>query len=152
MIVFFKAVGFCFLAFSGFGIGVYKSSDLKKKRDNMLDFCLGLKSLAEEIRISAEEIFPLVKRAFSEYSLFDITTEKIRVKSGAFLRKDEEKANEFLMQLGTSDKKGECEKISAYGDLFYERYQELNKEYGQKSKVYKTVGFCVGVTLGLFII
>ena len=61
MIYVFKIFGACFMICSCWGYGVYKSLDLKNKRDNMANLILGLDTFQNNIRISLEETLPLFK-------------------------------------------------------------------------------------------
>ncbi|MBQ9355219.1 MAG: stage III sporulation protein AB [Clostridia bacterium] len=151
MIYVFKIFGACFMICSCWGYGVYKSLDLKNKRDNMANLILGLDTFQNNIRISLEETLPLFKKSFDEYNLFD-TQEKIVPKENAFFEKDRDIITDFLSGIGNSDKQGECERIKAYKEILNKRYAEISEEYKNKSKVWQTLGLCFGITVALILI
>ena len=159
-----KLIGALFLLLSATVCGFYLSNRLKLRRDFLLSFTTFLTNLETNIRYTSDDIITLVKRSSPNY-LTDIFYTDSQIftdywcesvskipKSYGLKPDDYSLLNEFGKLLGTTDIEGQLNHIELYNTLFNNSLNNSNKEYKNKGKLYRLLGFFCGAVLAIMFI
>jgi len=138
------------LFLSPFLFGLFGAQKLKKRADCLLDIRLAVEKIKNQIRSGNDDFFFAFNNAFCDIDSIEIIDKKLRFANNLLLKEDKDIIFELFGALGTSDIKGECEKIEIYDGIIEKQYLSAKCEYEQKGKIYKTFGFCVGLGLVIF--
>lgn len=155
-------VSACFLA------GYTMSRNLIVRRDFLKSFIVLLSSLSTNIRYYSSDIFALVSLSAKDEELsyfrfddalhnqpFEISwDEKISLlpKSLSLKKSDKELLCEFGRELGKTDIDGQLKHIELYKTVFEKQLYSAEDEISKKSKLYKTMGLFVGISIALMMI
>lgn len=159
-----KLIGAFLLLVSSTIFGFFLSNRLKLRYDFLLAFTTFLTNLETNIRYTPDDIITLIKRSTPNYLtdifcsdssvLTDYWTESIsRIPKSYGLKSDDYSLlNEFGRILGTTDIDGQLNHIELYKSLFNNSLNNSLKEYKNKSKLYKLLGFFCGACLSIMLI
>lgn len=146
-----KFLGTILIVFSCSIIGFLKSYSLVlrcKKLSQLLD---GVNALYENIDQGGNTLDVAIKNSFincdfllCEYGLF--------VCADASLKNDKILIEDFFNKLGSSTKKIECDRINNFKIKLKNQLKNAQSESDQKSKIYKTLGVCVGLAIAILLI
>lgn len=160
----FKYIGLIFIIITCFGAGWYYSLRLKFRCEFLNSFKDFLSTLETNMKYNSAEIFSLVKKSAPE----NIKTVFERDSGGGFqnywslcveniplhfaLKKDDYNLlYEFGRLLGTTDIEGQINHINLYKELLENNINNSNIELKQKSKLSKTLGLFLGITIALLL-
>ena len=146
-----KIIGSIFTVFACLQFGMNKTAKAKSRVNVLEKICMALENLSIEIRLGRGELYPIIQKTFSA-DYIDFSDNRFVI-SEQFIEKSHlDKLNEMLENLGRSDAKGECEKISVYKSIFAEYLENARQEYKNNRKIWNTLSLGGGVTIVLLII
>ncbi len=166
----FKILGCLLLIVSSSLGGYYLSLRLKNRSEFLRDFIAFLKSLKIQLRYTSGDIFSVlpmcsdskilksvlmnISENRDENSLSEIwenSFAEISKQNG--LKKGDVKAlADFGLNLGTTDTQGQLSHIDLYTEIFLKALDNATEELKNKGKLYKTMGFFLGVSVSLMIV
>ncbi len=163
----FKIIGGILIVSSCFFIGFSKSKSLFRRKDFLESFILFINTLSTNFRYNGSDIFTLVSFSekeglFAENSFFNCDEKPFEEvwenavsglpKSYCLKKSDTDLLNKFGMELGKSDVEGQLKHLELYKSLFTKQLSDAEEVIRQKSKLYKTMGFFVGISIVLVIV
>lgn len=147
-----KIFGIFLIAVSCAAAGILKGLSIKNRSHKLSAFCDGLDTLYEYIEQGGTELLSAMKISFSKCSFLCFENNKFCCKDVDLSREDKTEINEFLMRLGMSSKKAECDRINCFKLKIKTHLKDAQKDVSQKSKIYQTLGICLGLTVGILLI
>ena len=159
-----KLIGALLLLLSATVCGFYLSNRLRLRRDFLLAFLEFLTNLETNIRYTSSDIITLVKRSSPNYlsdifyteshTFIEYWSESIGKipKSYGLKTDDYSLLGEFGKLLGTTDIEGQLNHIELYKNLFNNALYNSEKEYKNKGKLYRLLGFFCGAVLSIMFI
>lgn len=162
-----KITGSVMLVSACFLVGFLRSKALYKRRDFFKSFIVFLSSLETNLRYNSSDIFTLVSMCAECCKLKHLSIDKNADKpfvsawnervselpdSFSLKKADRELLVEFGSQLGKSDLDGQLKHVELYKAIFSNQLSLANEEIAKKSKLYKTMGLFVGISIALLII
>lgn len=162
-----KFLGGFLLVLSGFSTGWFCSKKLSLRKDFFKRIISFVSNLSTQLRYSTSDIFTLVSLSASTSGLelfelnyenntafYTVWCERVsRIPSKFGLKNcDKELLLEFGEQLGKTDVDGQLKHLELYDSLFKKQFTDAESEINKKSKLYKTMGFFVGMAAALMII
>ncbi len=163
-----KIIGAILIVFAGFMAGNSFSKKLHERKNFLKAFIVFLTNLSTQLRYNSSDIFTLINTSnqISELQFFDfediepnqpfskLWKTKIRAlpKSLSLTKTDIEMLIEFGSELGKTDIDGQLTHIELYKTVFEKQLSDAESAIGQKSKLYKTMGFFAGTATALMII
>lgn len=148
---FVKLSGIFLIVVSCAAAGALKSLSIKNRSKKLSDFCDGLDTLYEHIEQGGTELFYAINNSFCKCNFLCFENNKFYCKDSDLSREDKAAIDEFLVHLGVSAKKAECDRISSFRIAMQKRLKDAEKDTAQKSKIYQTFGICIGLTIGILL-
>lgn len=148
----FKAVGIILVLGTCFLCGFSKSSSVLNRHKKMLLFCEGLNNLYEYIEQENGELETVLKNAFIKCDFLSFENGNISVRDGDLTAEDRRVIKDFLVQLGSSAKKFDCDRIKSFEKITKQQLCNSEKDTKQKSKIYITFSLCIGFTVAILLI
>lgn len=163
-----KIIGSVLIVSACFLTGYSMARNLSVRRDFLKNLIVFLSSLSTNLRYNSSDIFTLVSLCARDdelsYFRFDDTlinqpfetmwAEKVSSlpKSLSLKKSDKELLYEFGRELGKTDVDGQLKHIELYKTVFEKQLSSAEDDINKKSKLYKTMGFFVGVSAVLVMI
>lgn len=163
-----KIIGSVLIVSACFLTGYSMARNLSVRRDFLKNLIVFLSSLSTNLRYNSSDIFTLVSLCARgdelSYFRFDDTlinqpfetmwAEKVSSlpKSLSLKKSDKELLYEFGRELGKTDVDGQLKHIELYKTVFEKQLSSAEEDINKKSKLYKTMGFFVGVSAVLVMI
>lgn len=163
-----KIIGSVLIVSACFLTGYSMARNLSVRRDFLKNLIVFLSSLSTNLRYNSSDIFTLVSLCARDdemsYFRFDDTlinqpfetmwAEKVSSlpKSLSLKKSDKELLYEFGRELGKTDVDGQLKHIELYKTVFEKQLSSAEEDINKKSKLYKTMGFFVGVSAVLVMI
>lgn len=148
----FRAAGAVLVALSCSMLGLYKSRSVSARAKKLLLFCNGLDELFEYIEQQTLELEPAITKAFEKCDFIKKQKVKFLCIDADLNTEDKDIINNFLISLGFSAKKTECDRIKALKSVIEKRTQAAFNEKGQKCRLWQAFGVCTGLILGILLI
>ena len=149
MLLKFLGLGFIFISSSAFGL--YKSALLNLRAKRLGKICDSLKLLAEHIRIGGKELGELTALCFNGGEI-EYLNGKCRINKENLSDGDIKLIEEFFGGFGFLDRDAEYNRTISYIKQLETEYSEALKLKAERGKLYKTLGFCTGLGLCIFLI
>ncbi len=146
-----KVFGVVLIVASSTSIGILKSTSLFKRREKLSLLLDGVNTLYNYIQQSEFELKSAIKNAFLKCDFLKFSGDVILCDSFD-LKNDKAIIEEFFMCLGNSTKKVECDNINHFKLKLNASLKEAENDITQKSKIYQTLGVCIGLTIGILLI
>ncbi len=138
-----------FISLSSVG---FLKADMLKRRVTAITFTIGaLNTLSELMAYGSDERTVLLKRCFGERITYNASG-VAECADADFNAYDKQILNETLLMLGSGDTDSECRRIELCTKRLQTNLEAAQREYSEKSKVYRSVGVCAGLAFGIFII
>lgn len=132
-------------------IGFLKSRSLVERHKKLLLLSDAVNTFYNYIEQGGFELDFLIKNAFSKCNFLTFGRNEILC-NDSDLKKDKSLIEEFFVRLGNSTKKVECDHINYFILKLKTVLVDAQNDVAQKSKVYQTLGVCVGLTIGILFI
>ncbi len=145
-----KLLGMLLVFSSCFMLGAYKASRLKIRVTGLCGLLEGLSELSARLMYEQSERSVLIHRTLSAKGI-EFDGKGLKCKNG-LNAEDERLLLEFLSDFGSGDINRERERIELYIELFSKVNDAARREADQCSRLYKTLGACLGAAGCLIII
>lgn len=109
-------------------------------------------TLCEYIRYGNYELSVALPVCFGNCDFITLNGIHAAVTSEALNRDDTVFLEEFFSRLGEGCSQAECDRIEMYESLISDRICEAAACADSKTKLFRSGGFCIGLTVGIFII
>ncbi|MBQ7106324.1 MAG: stage III sporulation protein AB [Clostridia bacterium] len=148
-----KVIGFCFIVSATTLFGISLSKDLKGRMQSLNWFVNLTDEVAEKIRYSSAEL-PQIVRSIYNYDTYLSVDEPFRVclKNTGLDNDDKRMIEEFFAGLGLGDTESQIKRCGIYKRQLLRRYENADRQYTEKSKLYKKLGFFGGLTIVIILI
>ncbi len=148
-----KVIGFCFIVCATTLFGISLSKDLKGRMQSLNWFVNLTDEVAEKIRYSSAEL-PQIVRSIYNYDTYLSVDEPFRVylKNTGLDKDDKRMIEEFFAGLGLGDTESQIKRCGIYKRQLLRRYENADRQYTEKSKLYKKLGFFGGLTIVIILI
>lgn len=148
-----KVIGFCFIVCATTLFGISLSKDLKGRMQSLNWFVNLTDEVAEKIRYSSAEL-PQIVRSIYNYDTYLSVDEPFRVylKNTGLDNDDKRMIEEFFAGLGLGDTESQIKRCGIYKRQLLRRYENADRQYIEKSKLYKKLGFFGGLTIVIILI
>ena len=148
-----KVIGFCFIVCATTLFGISLSKDLKGRMQSLNWFVNLTDEVAEKIRYSSAEL-PQIVRSIYNYDTYLSVDEPFRVylKNTGLDNDDNRMIEEFFAGLGLGDTESQIKRCGIYKRQLLRRYENADRQYTEKSKLYKKLGFFGGLTIVIILI
>ena len=148
-----KMVGFCFIVGATTLFGISLSKDLKNRLQSLSWFLNLTDEIAEKIRYSSAEL-PQIIRGSYHYDTYLSVDEpfSIRLKNTGLDTEDKRTVEEFFAGLGLGDSESQIKRCGIYKRQLLRRFEDADKQYTEKSKLYKKLGFLGGLSIVIILI
>lgn len=146
-----KIFGLSLIVASSTFMGVLKSCSLVARYKKILLLLDGANALYNFIEQGGYELEYIVKKSFSKCDFLSFRENRIYCDDND-LKDEKIFTNEFFAILGNSVKKIECDNINGFILKLKMCLKEAEKEATQKSKVYRTLGLCIGLVIAILLI
>lgn len=146
-----KCFGIALVVLSIAFIGFLKSRSLIERYKKLSLFSDCTNNLYNYIEQGGLELAVAIKSAFLKCEFLTMQRDKILCNDND-LKRDKLFIEEFFIGLGSSTKKVECDRIKHFNLKLKTRIKEAEDNVIQKSKVYQTMGVCVGLAIGILLI
>lgn len=146
-----KLIGIVLIVVSGAFLGFLKSYGLSLRYKKLLQFLDGINMLYENIEQGENELNTAIRNSFSRCNFLEF-------KNGNFvccdfdLKKDKSTIDEFFIKLGSATKKTECDRINNFKLKIKSHLKEAEQDVAQKSKIYSSLGICLGLVVAILLI
>ncbi len=162
-----KIIGSVLIITASVSVGWSKSKQLSNRKVFLQEFIAFLTTLSTNFRFNSADIFTLTALSLGEKLAANISFAnpqnlsfeqiwqmqiKILPRSYSLKKQDISLLNEFGAELGKTDVEGQLKHIELYKSLFTKQLYEAEELIVQKSKLYKTLGLFVGISIVLVII
>ena len=147
-----KLIGALFLSVTGFLSGKSFVDRLKKRSDVLSWHYKAIGKIGTYIGGTAKELEDIIK-SISGYSFY-LTLSKpfsINVKTEWLKDSDINLLTEFFGSLGEGEIESEVARCKMYSDLLKEAHLSANREYLEKSRLYKMLGLFSGLTVAIIL-
>lgn len=138
------------VCFSGFGF--LKANLLSRRVTKLKLINEGLQMLTELISYSAEEIEYALERSFSACGSITVKNRRALCEDSELTDEDKRIINDMFSRLGSGDREAEINRIELCRGLVDLQLKSARDECNQKSKIYKALGVCAGLVVGIFIL
>lgn len=148
-----EVIGFCFIVCATTLFGISLSKDLKGRMQSLNWFVNLTDEVAEKIRYSSAEL-PQIVRSIYNYDTYLSVDEPFRVylKNTGLDNDDKRMIEEFFAGLGLGDTESQIKRCGIYKRQLLRRYENADRQYTEKSKLYKKLGFFGGLTIVIILI
>lgn len=147
----FKICGLLLILTAATVTGFFKSGNLKKRVDKISSVCISFSKLGELIRSGAGELEDLFEMSFDENILFNEDCSH-KINSEYLKTEDKKLLSAFFSEVGMGDLKTEYSRICVYKALMEKQLSEAEKEYAERAKLYRSLGFFTGLSICIFLI
>ncbi len=148
----FKVVGLCFTVAAGFLAGLYFSAKLKSRLDALNWYIKLSEKLADKIRYSGAETPKIVSSVSGCEKFYTVDFPfTVTLKSNGLQAADEILVNDFFTELGSGDTETEIKRCTLLKKELLSKRGTAEKEYKEKGKVYKSLGFLSGLALAIIL-
>ena len=147
-----KMLGISLIVTASAVTGFLKSSSLTARCKKLSVVCEGADALYEYIDQGGCELDTAIKNAFSKCDFLNFKNGKIFCCDGDLKSEDKSVISDFFSSLGASAKKAECDRIINFKLKMKTHLKQAQNDEIQKSKIYRVLGICTGLTVGILLI
>lgn len=148
-----KLIGVLFIVCSTTAVGINGSLKLRGRIDALQWYMIGITSVANGIRANTGEIAEIVKKLYlSEKYLTVKSPFAVELKKTDLTKNDERILSEFFSGLGMGDSESQIKRCKTYYDIISNCKRDAEKDYAEKGKLYKSLGFFAGLGIAVIII
>lgn len=133
-------------------LGFSKAAVLKRRATELEDIICRLQELGQYLRYEGIERIELVQKTFAGSGSVTVRNGVICVCEGILAPQDIQLLEEFFGKLGSSDARGECERVELYASLLSRQQETAAKSAEREGKLYRTMGLCAGAAGCLLLI
>ncbi|MBQ6885151.1 MAG: stage III sporulation protein AB [Clostridia bacterium] len=148
---FLKIFGVVLIVASSAYAGILKSGRLVKRYEKLSLVSDGVDELYNYIGQGEFELERAIKNAFCKCDFLRFQSGDILCDDDT-LKNDKKMIEEFFKQLGHSSKKIECDRIDLFKFKLKSQLNEAQNDIAQKGRIYKTLGVCFGLIIGILLI
>ena len=132
-------------------IGVFKSRALHQRRKKLSMLLDGVNALYNHIEQGEFELKAAVKNAFCKCGFLNLSGREVLC-ADTDLKKDKALIEEFFASLGRATKKIECDNINHFAIKLKSCLKDAENDVINKSKIYRILGVCSGLVLGILFV
>ena len=148
-----KIVGLCFTVASGLFMGLFLSNKLKQRFDTLNWYIKLCEKLSDKIRYSGAEIHKIVSSVSGSERYYTVEFPfLVTLKSNGLKMADELLVKDFFGELGSGDTETEIKRCTIFKKELISKLGIAEKEYKEKGKVYKSLGFLGGLLAAIIFI
>lgn len=144
-----KALGLIFIFLSSSAFGMAKANKLSVRAEKLRRITGGLNMLAEHIRIGGREVEQLIPLCF-ERAEINFSGGKYNIDKESLEPVDIKLLDEFFSQLGQGDSEAEYKRTKCFAEIMEKQLKDALKLKTEQGKLYKTMGFTIGIGLCIF--
>lgn len=130
--------------------GFLKSVSYKRRSEKLNSVCLSISQLAELVKTGGNELEYLIKNSFERDIIY--YENGFQISNAYFKSQDIKLLTDFLDKIGMEGRESEYNRIKIYSLLFQKQLSEAQKEEEQSSKLCRSLGFLIGLSICIFLI
>ncbi len=151
MLFLIKFLGLCLIITATTVVGINKSRELSVRVSALEWYVKATGLIADRIRYSGDELTKVLLSLPEHQKYFSISSPfKVELKNNGLNTDDENAVQTFFGNIGLGDTEKQLNICSLYGKELSIRLDDARKDLSEKSKVFKSLGFFIG--LGIVII
>ena len=152
MISILKISGIIGIVLSLSGLGFLKANALSHRVTKLKLIFGGLGVRSEHISYGGEEIEKALLKSFCSCDFIAVKNRRAVCCDSELSGEDKRILNEMFSRLGNGDVEAELNRIGLCKRLIEHQLKSAQEECHQKGKVYKALGVCAGLAIGIFIV
>ncbi len=153
MLFLIKFMGMCLIVLSSTFIGIGKSRQLKNRVLALEWYYSATIKIADKIRFSNEEILKILNSLHDNKKHLNITNPFKVVPTDENLNNDDKKVvSSFLENLGMGDTENQLNICNMYGKELLSRLDKARQETQEKTRVFKNLGFFIGLGIAIILV
>ncbi len=153
MVFVIKAAGLISITAAATLIGFNLSGNLKKRAETLKWFVRAVEIIGDKIRYSSAELSKILDEIPAHDTYFKVLQPlKVKVLPNGLDTADIATIEEFFSRLGMGDVTEQLNICKMYTKELEFRYEDASREFGEKSKPIKTLGFFAGLGIAIILI
>lgn len=153
MVFLIKAAGLVLLTAAATLIGFNLSGNLKRRAETLNWYVKATGIIGDKIRYSSAELSKVLEEIPTHEAYFTVRYPfKVEVLANGLNAEDIATVNEFFSRLGMGDVAEQINLCKMYAKELMFRYEEARREFEEKSKPIKTLGFFAGLGIAIILI
>lgn len=148
-----KLIGAALIIIAATLVGINTSNNLKQRVEVLNWYLRSVNIISDRIRYTALELEKIIKELPNVQTYINIYYPfKITAQNSALHNEDKALIDEFFDRLGGGDKRSQTDICSMYAKELEARLHQAQKEYSEKSKPIKSLGFFAGLGIAIIFI
>ncbi len=143
----FKTAGLVMIFVCCLMAGILKSRKLFLREKGLVGVKECFEELSSRLMYERLEKERLLKATFIKRGIAKFSQEKTEIVNDNLSVEDKRILNEFFSSFGSADIKSEYDRIQLYRELSEQNLKLASKENSDLSRLYKTLGACVGIAV-----
>lgn len=144
MILIIKGLGLLMIFTVCVALGFSKAAAFKRRARELENIICCLQELGQYLRYEGIERISLVKKAFDKSDSVSVINDNIYISEEILAPQDRQLLEEFFGKLGTTEVKGENDRVKLYVELLSKQHETAVKIAEEHGKLYRIVGLCAG--------
>lgn len=148
-----KTIGFILIVITGTAAGLNLSGKLKKRTIALKWYFLAINKIADKIGGTGAELYDIINTICGSTDYLVLKKPfAVDLKNTYLNTADRQAAEEFFAELGMGDSESQIKRCKIYANIFAQRLEAAEKEYNEKSKLYKMLGLFSGLSLAILLV
>lgn len=153
MLFVIKFAGFILITAAATLTGVSLSAGLKKRAETLNWYVRTVGIIGDKIRYSSAELSTVLEEIPNHDGFFAVHSPfRVEVLQNGLNPEDAQTVNEFFSRLGMGDVAEQINICKMYMKELEFRYEDAKREFKEKSKPIKTLGFFAGLGISIILI
>ena len=153
MVFLIKMLGVCLIIISTTIIGTNRSHQLSFRVESLEWYTKTLRQIADRIRYSGDEITKILLSLPENQKYFSITAPfKVQLIKNGLNSDDMAAVHSFFDSIGLGDTENQLNMCSLYGKELSSRLDEARKDLTEKSRLFKSLGFFIGLAVAIILV
>ena len=153
MLFLIKFLGLFLITVSTTAVGINKSKQLFLRVSELEWYVKATRAIADKIRYSGDELAKVLLSLQGNAEHFSISSPfKVVLKKNSLNTDDQKAIGDFFENIGLGDTENQLNICSLYSKELSIRLDEARKELREKSKLFKSLGFFIGLGVAIILI
>ncbi len=153
MLFLIKFLGLCLIITATTVVGINKSRELSVRVSVLEWYVKATGLIADRIRYSGDELTKVLLSLPEYQKYFSISSPfKVELKNNGLNTDDENAVQSFFGSIGLGDTEKQLNICSLYSKELSYRLDDARKDLTEKSKVFKSLGFFIGLGISIILI
>lgn len=153
MLFLIKFLGLCLIITATTVVGINKSRELSVRVFTLEWYVKATGLIADRIRYSGDELTKVLLSLPEHQKYFSISSPfKVELKNNGLNTDDENAVQSFFGSIGLGDTEKQLNICSLYGKELSIRLDDARKDLSEKSKVFKSLGFFIGLGIAIILV